>query len=99
MTVYEPDPEALKKLLSLSYEEFCNARLVLKIFSEILETEIYLVSHPSLAEHAEGDVYTPDEILGLAKIRDTLKPHYDERLRKIHHAKKIFEGKILDKGH
>lgn len=96
MTVYEPDPDQLKKLLILSQDEFGKARLAIKVYSELLDCDIYLVSHPSLADKVDGIAYLPEEIQKLCEIRDSLKPHYEERLRKIHEAKKIFKGKIVD---
>jgi hypothetical protein len=95
MTVYEPDPDQLKKLLSLTYEEFCRTRCVVKIYSQVLETEILLASDPTLIDPSEGIVYSPGEIAELSRIRNSLNPHYEERLKKIHNAKAIFGGGIV----
>lgn len=95
MITYEPDANQLKKLLSLTQGEFRAARMVVKLYSEVLDTDIYLISDSSLAGQVDGVVYTAEEIAGLMKIRDALKPHYQERLRKIHDAKRIFGGKIV----
>jgi hypothetical protein len=95
MTVYEPDPKQLKELLSMTTAQFCASRLVIKIYSELLDAEIYLVSDADLAREVEGAAYTAKEIDALGKIRDSLKPHYRERLQKIHEAKKIFGGTVF----
>ena len=95
MTVYDPSPEQLKALLSLTEEQFREQRIAVKIFSQILGAEIYLISHPSLMDKVDGVSYLPEEIAELIKIRDALKPHYEERLQKIHNAKRIYGGKII----
>ncbi len=95
MIVYNPDEEQLERLCSLSSTEFRAFRLVIRIRSELLGTEIYLVSDPSLAKEVHGVVYTPEEIGELMKIRRALKLHYPERLRKIHDTKRIFKGRIV----
>jgi len=96
MTVYEPSPEQIKALLSLTEEQFREQRLAVKIFSRVLGAEIYLISHPSMEDKVDGVAYLPEEIAELMKIRDALKPHYEENLQKIHNAKKIFKGKIVN---
>ncbi len=95
MIAYEPSPEQIQKLLSLTSGQFRQARLAVRIFSEALDCEIFLVSEPALAREVDGLAYTPDEIGALAAIRDSLKPHYNERLKKIHDAKGIFGGMIV----
>ncbi len=95
MTAYEPNPEQIKKLLSLTSGQFREARLAVRIFSEALDCEIFLVSEPELAREVDGPAYTPDEIGALAVIKDSLKPHYNERLKKIHDAKGIFGGIVV----
>ncbi|MEK6775702.1 MAG: hypothetical protein AABY87_02325 [bacterium] len=95
MTVSDPNPEQFKALLSLTEDQFREQRIAVKIFSQVLGTEIYLISHPSLKDKVDGVAYLPEEIAELMKIRDALKPHYEERLRKIHDAKKIYGGKII----
>ncbi len=95
MTAYEPNPEQIKKLLALTAGQFRTARLAVRIYSEALGCEIYLVSEPALAGEVDGPAYTPDEIIALAAIQDSLKPHYNERLKKIHDAKGIFGGLIV----
>lgn len=96
MTVYEPDEKKLKEILSLTYGQFSHTRLAVKIFSEFLGSEIYLISDPTLADQVEGVAYTPDEITKLMHLLNRLKPHYKERLQKLHDAKKIFQGKIVN---
>ncbi len=95
MKTYEPDPDQLQTLLSMTTEQFISSRLAVKIYSELLETEIFLVSDAALAGEVEGVAYTAQEVETLSKIRYDLKPHYRERLRKIHQAKKTFHGILL----
>ncbi len=95
MNSYEPDPDQVQKLLLMTAEQFASAGLVVKIYSELLKSEVFLISDPALAKEVEGVTYTPEEIEVLAKIRYTLKPHYRERLQKIHEAKKAFDGTLL----
>lgn len=95
MTVYEPNADQLKELLALTEVKFRSSRLAIKIFSEFLESEIYLVSDPSLASEVDGVAYTPEEVKALMKIHGSREPHYKERLQKIHDAKRIFDGKII----
>ncbi|NOY52168.1 MAG: hypothetical protein GXP58_00940 [Deltaproteobacteria bacterium] len=98
MKTYEPDPDQLQKLLSMTTEQFSCSRLAVKIYSDLLETEIFLISDPTLASKVEGVAYTTNEVDVLAKIRYDLKPHYRERLRKIHQTKKTFHGILLAPG-
>jgi hypothetical protein len=69
MTVYEPNADQLKELLALTEVKFRSSRLAIKIFSEFLESEIYLVSDPSLASEVDGVAYTPEEVKALGTFR------------------------------
>jgi len=95
MNTYEPDPDQIQQLLLMTTERFRSSGLVVKIYSELLETELFLISDAALAKEVEGVTYTPEEVEVLAKIRYALKPHYRECLQKIHEAKKAFDGTLL----
>jgi len=95
MNTYEPDPDQVQRLLQMTADEFSSAGLAIKIYSELLKSEVFLISDPSLAKKVEGVTYTLEEVSALAKIRYALKPHYRGRLQKIHEAKKALNGTLL----
>ena len=94
----KPDPNTVTELLQglkkqkneiLSYLRFAQSNAAVKIHSNLLNEDIWLLSDEKMRESLDDDlvVYLPGEIKHLTRIN--VSP---EQLRKIHACKKVFPG-------
>lgn len=84
--------EVRQSVENMTLDEFADAGRAVKVFSEILEEDIYLCSDEDAQEmiQAEGLVaYLPDELMAIHQARPG-----SEALKLIHEVKKSFNGRV-----
>jgi hypothetical protein len=94
----KPDPTTATDLLQklkaqkkeiVNYLQFTQNNSAVKINSEVLQEDVWLLSSDKMRNRIDNDlvVYFPEEIVHLSKLKAG-----SEHIRKVHAVKKVFPG-------